>query len=196
MKKALSLLFVLFSLFAFAPAEAEVYPYHVVDIKKDELTSGGEMIRLIITTVDRDMSKMSGVDLAETVESAYQYVRKSPAGSLAKKINVLLFDIPHINGNCLAQATLNRNSRTLASIKGNGPTKRQLLACETIELLKGGSSRATTEADYAQAAKLLKMKKSATKKAHLDVAILASSRIDRSELIDSVPGLLPVFPDR
>ena len=196
MRKCTLLLFLLFSLFAVSPAFAEVWPYQVVDIKKNRLARGGELIKLIITTVERDMSKISGKDLAETVECAYQYVRRSPAGAQARQINVLLFDTRDLHGNCLARAALDMNGRVLESISGNGPTKRQIRVCEAIGELQGNYARVTTDEDYAQVARSLKMKKSAVKKAHFDAAILSSNRVDRSELIDSVPGLTPVFPNK
>lgn len=195
MRKIFYLLLAAFFVFVAASAEAAVQPYQVVDIKKHRLASGGERINLIITTTERDLSKLSGTDFAETAECAYQYIRKTPAGSLAKQINVLLFDINHLDGSCLARAALAWNGRVLTAIKGKGPTKRQLKVCETIAALKGGYARTTTEEDYAQTAKLLKMKKSAVKKAYLDVGILSATQEDRSDLIDSVPGLLPVFSD-
>lgn len=196
MRKCTLLLFLLFSFFTVSPALAEVWPYQVVDIKKQNLARGGELIKLIITTVERDMSKISGKDLAETVESAYQNVRLTPAGAQARKINVLLFDTRYLDGNCLARAALDGTVRTLEAISGNGPTKRQIRVCEAIAELKGGYARVTTDEDLARVATQLKMKKSSVEKAMWATVEKAATRKDYSRLIDSVPGLTPVWPNK
>lgn len=196
MRKCTLLLFLLCSFFVVLPVQAEVWPYQVVDIKKHRLSSGGELIKLVITTVERDMSKISGKDLAETAECAYQYVRQSPAGAQAQQINVLLFDTRYLDGNCLARAALAWNGRVLQAISGNGPTKRQIRVGEAISELKGGYARVTTDEDLARVAKRLKMKKASVEKAVWAAVEKAATRQDYLNLIDSVPGKPPVFQDK
>lgn len=192
MKKMVAFLLGLCLLLVTSPVFAQIQEYQIVDVQKQTLRGGrGENIKVIITTTNRDMSKMTGRDFAETAEAALQNVLHTPAGGTATNVNILLFESRYLDGTCLARAYKGKFGRTLEAYSGKGPSKKQIMVSETISELKGGFARTTTDSDYAEAARRLGMKQSTVKKLHFDL-VGKSILSDFSSLIGTVPPIGPV----
>lgn len=185
----------LLTVFCPAQGKARVWEYEVISDTMEKLSDGSFLLRLLITTAQRDMSRMTGRDLAETAEAAYQDMLKKYPLARFNQVNVLLFESRYMDGVALARASHDASGqRILRAIKGHGPTAQQINVSEVIGILKGGVPKATAKEHYAQAAKRLGITKELAEKEHLAVAELFATTTDYPEVIGHVQAKGPFAP--
>lgn len=165
-------------------------PYRVCSDVKSRKSGPGNMYsqRVLITPVERDLSKLTSRQLAETAYSALQYHCGAPD---VFGLNVLLFET--CGGSVMlarAQSGTDGRKATSNAQKTHGPRAELVRVSEAIIKVKKGDNRVTTDQDYAKAGKALKMPGAKVKDMHLELA----GYMGNDDFYDAVVGTEALHP--
>lgn len=158
-------------------------PYRLCKMQVLKKSTGGPAVRAIITTKERDMSKLTNHQLAGTVSGALQYFEAEYRHLSPSLVSVLLMPSCTNTETAIARAQVGQGRREVWEPKqAQGPSQAMLAVGDLLEKQKGGTARITAEADYREAGKALKMP--AAKAKELDFGLAEYLPVD-----DAYPGV-------